>query len=158
VLAVTTLGLLFGMMEIREKPQLNNFIAIFTNFLKIVMFVLLGLLINLSFSYIFIIKSIILFILYLGVRYLAVHITFLGYNMPFKEKIFMSFNIAKGVPVAVVAFILASLLNAELAYIIDLTFLFIFYSIVVNSIAIGFFKHLVTTDRLPKKSRKVKAS
>ena len=158
VLAVTTLGLLFGMMEIREKSQLNNFIAIFTNFLKIVMFVLLGLLINLSFSYIFIIKSIILFVLYLGVRYFAVHITFMGYNMSFKEKLFMSLNIAKGVPVAVVAFILASLLNAELAYIIDLTFLFIFYSIIVNSIAVSFFRYFITVDRLPKKSRKVKVS
>jgi NhaP-type Na+/H+ or K+/H+ antiporter len=83
------------------------------------------------------IKSGILFLIYMVIRLLSVSIAFSNTNLNLKHKIFMSFNMAKGVAVAVVAFILVSQVGEipALEPIIDLSFLFILYSIILASIA-----------------------
>ena len=40
ILAVTTFGIVFGVMTVRDKDEIQHFSSIFTNFLKIVVFIL----------------------------------------------------------------------------------------------------------------------
>ncbi len=136
VLAVTTLGVVFGLSLIKEKLELEKFVSIFTNFLKIVVFILLGIIIKIPLNPAFIFKSFLLFLVYLLIRFLTVHLVFLKTKIKNREKIFMTLNVSKGVAVAVVAFIMASLIDTiqGLNIVLDLTFLFILYSIVLATI------------------------
>lgn len=139
VLAVTALGVVFGLATVREKESLQKFVSIFTNFLKIVVFVLLGLLIKIPLNMDFLVKSLLLFLIYLFIRFASVSITFKSSDLNFREKLFMSLNVAKGVPVAVVAFVVAaSIATPYIKTILDLTFLFIFYSITLSSFTAKF--------------------
>ncbi len=139
VLAVTTLGVVFGMSTIIEKESLQQFVSIFTNFLKIVVFILLGLLIHIPLEKGFLIKSVILFIIYLFIRLAAVSIAFRTSDLNFREKLFLSLNVSKGVAVAVVAFVVAaSVTTSYIQLLLNLMFLFIFYSIIVSSFATRF--------------------
>jgi len=72
VLAVTSMGLLFGNVYLKQKFQLQEFASVFSNSLEILVFVLIGLVISIPFSFEFFIKSLLLFILYLLIRYFAI--------------------------------------------------------------------------------------
>jgi cell volume regulation protein A len=138
ILAVTTFGIVFGVMTVRDKDEIQHFSSIFTNFLKIVVFILLGLVIKIPLDVNFLIKSLVLFLLYLLVRYLAVSIVFYRVNVKLKEKIFMTLNSAKGVAVATMIFFLGSYNLQGLDNIIDLSFLFLLYTIILSSITARF--------------------
>lgn len=138
ILAVTSLGIIYGIMSIKHKETLQDFSETFTNFLKIMVFILLGLLIKIPFQDVnFLVKSGILFLVYVLIRFVSVGLAFRDSGLGLKHKIFMGMNMAKGVAVAVVAFILISQLEEVpvLKPMIDLSFLFILYSIVLASVA-----------------------
>ncbi|MBS3145750.1 cation:proton antiporter [Candidatus Woesearchaeota archaeon] len=134
VLAVTTLGVVYGAMVIKQKENISKFVDIFTTFLKIVTFILIGLVIALPTSLTFFIKSLILFALYLLIRFAAIEIAFLKTDLTRKEKVFMSLQVSKGVAVAVVTLILTSFAIEGMSLIINLSLLFILYSIVLTSL------------------------
>jgi len=116
---------------------LKRFSSTFTHFLKILIFILLGLVIKIPFNDIeFLVKSLIMFILYLIIRFLAVSLTFNNTNIELKERIFMSLTASKGIAVAVVVFTLLSYVDtlSGLKILLDLSLLFILYSIIVASI------------------------
>ncbi|MFH1637174.1 MAG: cation:proton antiporter [Candidatus Woesearchaeota archaeon] len=150
VLSVTTLGIVFGWSAIKEKESLKKFVTIFTNFLTIVIFILLGLFIALPSDKGFFIKSIILFGIYMAIRVISVFVSMWGANdLGIKERMFISLNISKGVAVASIAFILMTTLAdpvlklgplelAALNNMIQLALLFILYTIVVSSISLRF--------------------
>lgn len=159
VLAVTMLGIVFGWSALKEKESLDKFSNTFTNFLRIIVFILLGLVIkvpykNLNFLYL----SLILFGIFLVIRFLAVNISFAKTRVNFKERLFMTLNISKGVAEAVVAFILLSSMiqMSELTLIIDLTFLFILYTVVISSISGLFTKWLLKAPEKLEKFKKIK--
>lgn len=134
VLAVTTLGLVFGRVYVKEKIELKKFIDVFTNFLKIIVFILLGMLIRVPLTASFFIKSGLLFLVYLVIRYCTINLSFRKTKITLREKLFMSLNIPKGVAVAVVVFILSTYKIPGLATLLSLTFAFIVYSIVLSSV------------------------
>jgi len=148
VLSVTTLGVVFGWAILKEKEKMEEFIGIFTNFLTIVIFILLGLFIKIPTNIAFLLKSILLFGLFIVLRYFAVRIVSRKTKLKLREKLFMTFSISKGIGEAVVAFILLSKLVApgllpypeieNLKTILNLSFLFIFYSIIMSSVTIRF--------------------
>lgn len=139
VLAVTALGIVFGVSAVREKESLQQFVSIFTNFLKIVVFILLGLLIKVPLEPNFLLKSLGLFLIYLFIRFASVSVSFRVSDLNFKEKLFLSLNVSKGVAVAVVAFVVAaSITTPYIKTLLDLIFLFMFYSIVVSSFTAKF--------------------
>ena len=70
-----------------------------------------------------------------------------------KEMLFMTFNVSKGVAVAVVIFILSAYAIPELSNILSLSYLFVLYSIVLASITNKFVDKLLKQDAglMPKK-------
>lgn len=137
ILAVTTLGIVHGIMYIKGKNSMDKFSAAFTEFLKITVFILLGLVIKVPFrDKFFILNSLILFTVYVLFRYFSVGLALRKTAFTAKQKIFMSLNAPKGVAVAVVAFIIAeeAVELTEFLPILNLTFLFILYSIILATI------------------------
>jgi len=146
VLAVTTMGLFFGNVYVTHKLQLKEISAFFANSLEILVFILLGLIIKIPFNFIFILKSLILFVLYLIVRYIAIEVSLKELGYDFKQKIFMAFNVQKGIAVAVVAFTLSTLNMVGIQTILHLTLLFMLYSIILSTVVVRFSKYFVKAD------------
>tara|TARA_Y100000310_G_scaffold161634_1_gene161526 strand:- start:585 stop:1835 length:1251 start_codon:yes stop_codon:yes gene_type:complete len=165
VLAVTILGLFFGNVYVKEKTVLKEFSSVFANSLEILVFVLVGFIINIPLSLNFFIKSFALFMIYIAIRFATVQLLFSKeYNT--KEKIFMSLNVQKGIAVAVVAFILTTLVFTktevingikqviEVSFIslpganvvLNLSLAFILYSIIISTILIKFSKYFLSTE------------
>ena len=143
VLAVTTMGLFFGNIYVTHKLQLREVSAFFANSLEILVFILIGLIIKIPLNYVFILKSIILFVIYLVIRYVAISIALRERGYDFKEKMFMTFNVQKGIAVAVVAFTLTTLHMGGIQTILHLTLLFMLYSIIISTIVVRFSKYFV---------------
>ncbi len=143
VLAVTTMGLFFGNVYVAHKIQLREVSAFFANSLEILVFVLIGLIIKIPLDWGFILKSLLLFAVYLVIRYAAIEISFMKLDYKFKEKLFMTFNVQKGIAVAVVAFTLTTLNITGMQTILHLTLLFMLYSIVLSTIIVRFSNYFV---------------
>ncbi len=141
VLAVTTLGLSLGNVYIRQKGALQEFSGLFSNFLEILVFVMVGLIIELPLTLGFFLKSISLFIIFLVIRFFSVQISLSEYNM--KEKIFMTINAPKGIAVAVVVFTLATYSLEGISMILDLSLAFLLYSIILSSIVAKFSQYFI---------------
>jgi cell volume regulation protein A len=161
VLAVTTLGLFVGNIYTKHRIQevllLESLLA---KSLYIIVFVLIGFIIKIPLEAAFFASAGILFAVYLVIRYASVAISLpRGENgFSFKEKLFMTLNMPKGIAVAVVAFALAAYnIPGTAAYIpgistvLDLTLLFMLITIVLSSIATIFAKYLVGEEPKPEK-------
>ena len=136
VLAVTSMGLLFGNVYLKQKFQLQEFASVFSNSLEILVFVLIGIMIAIPFSSEFLVKSFILFIFYLLIRFSAIMFSLRGMNFAFKEKVFMSLNVQKGIAVAVVVFSFATFGITGIETILDLVLAFMLYSIILSTFAL----------------------
>lgn len=161
VLAVTTLGLFVGNVYTKHKIQeVLTFESIFAKSLFILVFVLIGVVIKIPIEKQFFISAGILFLIYIVIRYVSVALTIRNKENPFtfKEKLFMTLNMPKGIAVAVVAFTLATYnIPGTAAYIpgmktiLDLTLLFMLITIVLSSISMFFAKSLVGEEPKPIK-------
>jgi cell volume regulation protein A len=161
VLAVTTLGLFVGNIYTREKmSEVLTLESLFAKSLYILVFVLVGFIIKIPMEKDFFISAAILFAAYIVIRYASVAFCFRsredGYS--FKEKIFMTLNMPKGIAVAVVVFTLATYnIPGTASYmpgiktVLDLTLLFMLITIIMSSIATYFAKYLVGEEPKPQK-------
>ncbi len=147
VLAVTTLGLMFGNMYLKEKTSLKEFSKIFSNALEILVFVLLGFMVPITFSKAFIFKSLLLFLLVIIIRYIAINITFRKEKeFTLKNKLFMTLNISKGIAVAVLALSFSLKNIAGIKPVLDLILIIMIYSIVLSTIVGKFSRHFIRVD------------
>lgn len=158
VLAVTTMGLFFGNVYLKQKMELQEFSLVFANSLEILVFILIGFIITLPLNPDFFMRSIALFIIYLIIRYFAIEFSFKKeYNL--KEKIFMALNAQKGIAVAVVAFTLTILNTGELSMILNMILAFMLYSIIVSTVVVKFSRYFVRTEikqtltKMPQKTK-----
>ncbi|MBI4453717.1 cation:proton antiporter [Candidatus Woesearchaeota archaeon] len=141
VLAVTVMGLLFGNLYIKQKELLYSFSSIFGNSLLILVFILVGIGIEIPLQdYVFWWKAGVLFIIYILIRYISVEISTLKQGFTFKEKLFMTLNIPKGIAVAVVVFVLATKVAdiPKLSIILNLIIAFMLFSLVISTIVCKF--------------------
>lgn len=155
VLALTLFGIIYGKSHIREKIELTKFMDLFTTFLKIIVFILLGLMIDLSYyNKFFIIKALILFIIYLLIRFISIYITFYRTEVSLKEKIFLSLNAAKGIGEGVIVLIIGSYNLPSLGEIIQLVLLFILLTIAASIISVKLSKYLMKFKEEERKTLK----
>jgi len=152
VLAVTSMGLLFGNVYLKQKLQLQEFSLVFSNSLEILVFILIGLIIKMPLSLDFLIKSLALFIAYTIIRYFAIEVSLRALKFNFKEKLFMALNVQKGIAVAVVAFSLANLGIEGMQMILNIVLAFMLYSIALSTITIKFSVFFVGNNGTKKKA------
>ncbi len=133
VLAVTVLGLFFGNSYIKKKQSLQEFSSTTANSIKILIFLLFGMSIQLPKSWGFILNSLLLFAVYLAVRFLSVEVSLPKLSM--KEKTFLTFATPKGITLATVALTLISL-SSSFFELNNLLFLMFLYSLVTAMVII----------------------
>ena len=163
VLAVTVLGVFFGNLTVKKKPELKEFSNTLSNILEMLVFILIGFLIPVKLELHFILKSLLLFAIMILIRFIAIQLVYMHDHVNIKERIFMALNCTKGIAVAVVAFILSNyILNIPIiengmttvkaipligisgaTIIIDLMIFFIVYSIILSSITARFSQHFI---------------
>ncbi len=146
VLAVTTLGLFFGNVYVKEKLTLIRFESLLAKSLYILVFVLLGSVLRISFTKQFFILTGTLFLAYTSIRFVAVFIS-MRQEFELKEKLFISLINSKGIAVAVVAFFLTTINIPNMSLVLDVILVFILYSLVLSAFSSCFISHLVDYKR-----------
>lgn len=141
VLAVITLGIFFGNVTVKEKVDVLSVESVLTKAFFIFVFILLGLTIKLPFTVEFFTRSIILFVAYMIIRYIAVILSFRKEKLKPKEILFLTLNAPKGISTAAVVFLLAIYNTPGTIYyipgisiVLDVTLAFILYSIILSTI------------------------
>ncbi|MBR9692332.1 hypothetical protein GOV07_00185 [Candidatus Woesearchaeota archaeon] len=145
VIGVATLGLLFGNSYVKRKGQLVEFSTILSTSLEILVFMLLGMLVMIDFTMGFFIKSLVLFGVAVLARYLAILISLRQSEFNMREKVFMAFNMPKGIAVAVVTLTFA-VMDVHLNGLLTLMILFVVYSLVLGSVADKFGKFFIKKE------------
>lgn len=145
VIAVATLGLLFGNTYVKRKGTLTEFSTLLATSLEILVFILVGMLIIIDFSLLFFLKSLLLFLLAVGARYLTIIFVTRGDAFKHRERVFMTLNMPKGIAVAVVTLTL-SVLDTPLNGILTLMILFLVYSLVLSGITDRFGKYFIRKE------------
>ncbi len=107
VLSVATMGLFFGNSIIRQKEDLQHFNELLGSIFVMLVFMLVGFLVNVHFSLVIIIKTILLYLLAIFLRFQVISATIPSSKFTWKEKLFMTLLIPKGIAVAVVVFSLS---------------------------------------------------
>ncbi|MBW2996415.1 cation:proton antiporter [Candidatus Woesearchaeota archaeon] len=147
VLAVTTAGLVFGnLYHIKHMKQLQKFGEIFAEVFEIIVFILIGSIIKIPWTFSFLIPASALFLAYLGIRFVAVDLFAKPKEYSLKEKVYMTLNTPKGIAVAVVVFSLATRAVIGLDLILDLILLFMIYSIIISTIITRFTKYFTKME------------
>ncbi|NQU79843.1 cation:proton antiporter [Candidatus Woesearchaeota archaeon] len=155
VLAVTTMAVIVGNIYLKHKETLDKFSSTFSEFLQILVFILLGLLIDIQWSWTFLLQSLALFFVFLLVRMLAIHLSFWR-EYTIKEKLFMTVNAPKGIATAAVIFLLSTYAIPGLSVILDFGLAFILYSILLATIVIRFSGNFLANTSASKKPVKAK--
>jgi cell volume regulation protein A len=143
VLAVATLGLLFGNMVLKNKELLQEFNAMMSHILVILVFVLVGLLVDLQWSWVFFAKGFLLFIILIFSRLFAILLALRHENFTHKEEFFMALTMPKGIAVAIVVFSLSVVsfapeIQGVVNIVLQLVVLMIVYSLLCSSIVARF--------------------
>jgi len=146
VLAVATLGLMFGNLYVKEKVQLQEFSYMLSNILEILVFVMVGLMISFPLTKVFFFKSFLLFAFLVLSRAASVFIALRDEDFTFKEKLFISLNMPKGIAVAVVAFTLSLYEAEQMGVMLSLILIFVLYSLILSSIVDRFSKYFIRVD------------
>jgi NhaP-type Na+/H+ or K+/H+ antiporter len=143
VLAVATMGFLFGSFYVQEKPKLQEFSYMLSNALEIFVFVLLGMMLKIPLTKEFILGSLFLFVLLVLARLAAVFAVLRESEYALREKFFISLNMPKGIAVAVIIFVLALLGESSLDALLSLMFAFMVYSLILSSVVNKFSKKFI---------------
>ncbi len=150
VISVTIFGLIFGNVHIEHKLQLEKFASIFAHAITILVFILFGteLLVNLNLEAL--IKGTILFLIYIGIRYLSIEMALPRSKITLKQRIFMSLNVPKGIDVAVIVLILTTnfkhIIGVDLM--LNLALLFVLYSIFLSTVVGVFAKDFLNIKKV----------
>jgi NhaP-type Na+/H+ or K+/H+ antiporter len=137
VLAVTALGLFFGKTLEKQKTNLLTIEGVLAKGMFILIYILLGLVIKIPLNKEFIIKSLILFLAYLIIRFISIIIATRKSNT-LKQKIYLTLNSPKGIATATVIFIFAIYNIEGMRIILDMTLSIVLYSIILSSIILPF--------------------
>jgi NhaP-type Na+/H+ or K+/H+ antiporter len=134
ILAVTALGVFFGNVYVKEKIKILGTETVFAKALYILVFMLTGLVIKIPYTAEFFASSGILLGAYTFVRFLATWFSLRKDKYTYKELVYIALNAPKGVATAAVLFVLAVYNIEGMTTVVDMTFAFILYSIVLSSI------------------------
>ncbi len=142
VLAVTALGLFFGKTLEKQRETLLSVEGALAKALYILVFILLGLIVHLPLTKEFILNSLMMFGIYLLIRFIAILVS-MRKEHNLKEKIFLTLNSPKGIATATVVFIIAVYNIEGMRLILDMTLAIVLYSLVLSSIIMALNKFFI---------------
>ena len=145
VLSVAVLGFMFGNIYVAKKDLLKRFNNMLGNSLEILVFTLLGFIVDLNLSFSFYIKALGIFGLLVLTRYLAIF-SVLDENFSTGEKWFITLNMTKGIAVAVMVFSLSILPNEPLTLVNNLLVVMIIYSVLTSTVVNMYSKRFISLE------------
>ena len=128
VLAVVSMGILFGNIHLKHKEQLHSFASVFSSSLEVLVFFLIGLTAPLLLSFDFFIKSLFLFFIYILIRFSAMLFSLRGMHFGVRNKLILALNAPKGIVAGAIIFAFASLNIGGIESILGLSVAFMVYS------------------------------
>lgn len=133
VIAVATLGIMFATVSMRHKEEIRRFNTTASLLFEIIVFTLLGLVIPLPKTGLFLFLSLTIFGVLLVIRLLSVHISLSKEANP-REKLFLALESPKGIAVGVVtlSILFSNIIGVRILSSLILSF--IIYSLVLSSI------------------------
>lgn len=134
VLAVAVLGFMFGSFYITKKEVMQDFNSMLSNSLEILVFVMIGFIVQINIDLMFLIKSFIIFLTLILTRFAAVKLTFSNKKYTNRELLYMTLNMPKGIAVAVLIFSLSLIKVPQIAIINNLLVLVVIYSLLLSTI------------------------
>jgi NhaP-type Na+/H+ or K+/H+ antiporter len=140
ILAVAVMGLFYGNFLVKQKIKLFQFSDMFGLAIRILVFVLLGLMIKFPVNTALFYKSGFLFIVYLIVRLFSVEIMLGLHGLSLKERVFAALSIEKGLVVGVLMLFFMPFISYETMVILVLMML---YCSFFSSIGLLFGKKLL---------------
>ncbi len=146
ILAVAVFAIFFEKTSIHKKAELKEFSKKTSIILGMVVFVIIGFMLPINLKADFLFKSLLLFIILLIIRFASIFFVFMNEHFSMKEMIFMSLNVEKGLTVAVIILVLSHYIIAIPLEIINLSILFMLYSIILSSIAAHSSKYFLGAD------------
>jgi NhaP-type Na+/H+ or K+/H+ antiporter len=133
VLAVATLGIIFGNVRIKHKDELTDFSFGLSSILEILVFILIGVLVGntLQLNAGLFLNAFLIFLALLVARFLAAQIALRG-EYDFADRLVVSLMMPKGIAAAVLLFLFSSPLYPYIPESLSTTlFLVMFYSIIL---------------------------
>lgn len=148
VLAVATMGLMFGNSYVKEKESLQEFNSMLNNSLIILVFVLIGLTVELEFKFSIFVKALALFLLLILTRFASIGFALKKADFNKKEKMFIALSMPKGIAAAVVTFSLSLIVIPEsyiphMHILLQLILITMMYSLILSSIIDRFSKYFI---------------
>jgi len=143
VLATAVLGFMFGNIYVSHKDILQSFSGMLSNSLEILVFILLGYIMKPVFDTEFILKSLLLFAILIVTRYISIYVGLAYSDYSYKEKLFMTLNMPKGIAVAVLAFSLVFYGDPNLNIVANLVVLIMIYSLVLSTTINKFSRYFI---------------
>lgn len=140
VLAVTTFSVFLGSIHFKHMEKVQEFSAIFTLLLELLVFVLLGVVLKIPLTTQFLVSSLLLFAAFVGIRFVSVHLSFRKQTFTFNERILMTLVMPKGITTAILLLALSTIALPGLQLLLEYGLAFTVYSIILASIALSFVK------------------
>lgn len=139
IFSIATLGFFYGNVHIHAREELAEFSDMFAELMQILVFILIGFAISIPHSLSFIFKSLLLFFIYLLLRYLSVTFALMHHRHPLKERLFITLNCAKGIAGAAVLFVVSGFFiggipSGEFKTVLSISLLFLIYSVITTQI------------------------
>ena len=134
VFAVLSLAVLFGAFTIKHKQELEEFSRTFSQSVEIMIFLLIGILVSIPLEKGFFLMSLLIFAMYLAIRYLVLLFVLRQHFFKPNERAVLSLIAPKGVVVAVLC-LNAIFFEAELMPLLQILVAVILYSQITSLIA-----------------------
>lgn len=140
VLAVATIGLVFGNVFVKQRATIKAQEHIIYYFLEILIFVIAGVIVGFPFSLDFLRISLGLFLLYLLIRFITAQIVLQKYN--FFERLEVALFVPKGLITVAIAFALLNYSFTGVVLLLQLLLAFFVYSLIFDTILdkVGIYK------------------
>jgi len=132
LVAVLTMGFIFGNLYLKHKVKLHDVSGFFVNMLEISAVFLAAMTINFPITSSFLAKSLIVFLIYLVIRYIAVDIVFRKHKLSLKERLFLTLENQKGFIFLVMLLFLTTKIQIMIT---NLAIFLLIYSIITSWIA-----------------------
>jgi|GEM_PF-7041086 len=132
LVAVLTMGFIFGNLYLKHKIKFHDVSGFFVNMLEISAVFLAAMTINFPITPSFLMKSLLIFLIYLAIRYISVNIVFRKHRLNLKERLFLTLENQKGFIFLVMLLFLTTKIQLMMT---NLAIFLLIYSIITSWIA-----------------------
>ena len=145
VLAVMTLGLLFGNLYIKQRKKMLEVESVFSRSVYILLLVLFGTLLSFPLTFIFLLKVVLLLITYTLIRYLSILVSLP--HLLTREKIYMALMGTNGVTSISIMVVIATFGIAGIENILELFGAFLLGQLVLSSVTALLTKNIMPQNK-----------